>query len=314
MRIGLAITPPYEQPRAIGDLTAMVQRAEADGFATVWATGLPFVGPHDALILLAALSQTTARIELGSFVVPTYPRHPAVLAQQALSLQQLSGNRLTLGIGLSHKPVIEGMFGLDYAHPIRHMREYLTVLMPLLAGQLVDFDGDEYRVHMHPRLLPPDVRAPAVLVAALLPQMLRLAGERADGTAVVFSGVDYLEQEVIPRITQAAKAAGRPTPRVAAQFFIAVTTDPATARTVARTSAPSDTMPSYTRLREVQGMTDRSGLLLIGDDAEVRSQLARLATIGVTDLVAVLVDVPTDSDARERTYQLLVDVARRGSS
>jgi alkanesulfonate monooxygenase SsuD/methylene tetrahydromethanopterin reductase-like flavin-dependent oxidoreductase (luciferase family) len=127
-----------------------VAQAEADGFAAVWAPSLPSVGPPDALVLLGALGPATSRIELGSYVVPTFPRHPAMLAQQALTVQQLSANRLALGIGLSHKPVIETGFGLDFSHPIRHLREYLTVLMPLLAGQAVQVSGQDYRVQQQP--------------------------------------------------------------------------------------------------------------------------------------------------------------------
>jgi 5,10-methylenetetrahydromethanopterin reductase len=155
----------------------------SDGFDCVWAPSVSLVGPPDALVLLGALGPVTSRIELGSYVVPTFPRHPVVLAQQALTVQQSSSNRLALGIGLSHKPVIETGFGLSFSHPIRHLREYLTVLTPLLAGRAVQMSGQHYRVQQEPSL-PPDVKPPPVLVAALAPQMLRLAGELADGTAL----------------------------------------------------------------------------------------------------------------------------------
>jgi len=156
----------------------------SDGFDCVWAPSVPLVGPPDALVLLGALGPVTSRIELGSYVVPTFPRHPAVLAQQALTVQQSSSNRLALGIGLSHKPVIETGFGLSFSHPIRHLREYLTVLTPLLAGRAVQMSGQHYRVQQEPSV-PPGVKPPPpVLVAALAPQMLRLAGELADGTAL----------------------------------------------------------------------------------------------------------------------------------
>ena len=155
----------------------------SDGFDCVWAPSVPLVGPPYALVLLGAMGPVTSRIELGSYVVPTFPRHPVVLAQQALTVQQSSSNRLALGIGLSHKPVIETGFGLSFSHPIRHLRGYLTVLTPLLAGRAVQMSGQHYRVQQEPSV-PPGVKPPPVLVAALGPQMLRLAGELADGTAL----------------------------------------------------------------------------------------------------------------------------------
>lgn len=312
LRIGLGIAPPFDVPRSAAALVTAVRQAETDGFAAVWTPSLPAAAPPEALVLLGALSQVTARIELGSYVVPTFPRHPVVLAQQALSVQQLSGNRLTLGIGLSHKPIIEAGFGLTFARPIRHLQEYLAVLIPLLAGQPTRFMGHEYRVQLQPRV-PAGVTAPPVLVAALQPQMLRLAGELTDGTALGATGPRYIETVAVPLIVEAARAAGRPAPRVAALLPIALTADRAAARAATRAMYPGyERLPSYRALLDHEGLSDFGDLVISGDEAALRQQLRRLADIGVTDFIASRLALDSDPGAYDRTYALLADIARRG--
>lgn len=312
MRTGLGLTPPFDIPRPVEELFGVVKQVEEDGFSSVWAPSLPSVGPPDALVLLGALSRMTSRIELGSYVVPTFPRHPATLAQQALTIQQLSANRFTLGIGLSHKPVIETGFGLDYSHPIRHLREYLQVLMPLLADQSVDVTGHDYRVKLKSDV-PSGVSPPSVLVAALQPQMLQLAGEIADGTALGAAGPHYIETIVLPRITKAAHAAGRSAPRVAALFPIAVTKDCDGARQAAQAMYPGyERWPSYRALLNHEGLQTMGDLAITGEETQVRRQLERLHQIGVTDFVASRIALASDPDAYDRTYQFLADFARRG--
>lgn len=312
MRIGLGVTPPFDIPKPLAALTDQVRRAEADGFAAVWSPSLPAVGPPDALALLAALAPATERIALGSYVVPTYPRHPAALAQQAYTVQQVSANRLTLGIGLSHKLVIEGSFGISYDRPIRHMREYLGILVPLLAGEPVHVDGDDYSVHQDP-LCDPDVVPPPVLVAALQPQMLRLAGLLADGTALGAAGPRYIENVVVPTLASAAHDAGRPTPRVAAMFPIAVSDNRDAVLAAVRQLFPGyENLPSYRALIDAEGVSEIGDLAISGDEGCVRQQLQRLADIGVTDFVATRVVLDEDPPAYERTYELLADIAQRG--
>ena len=312
MRIGLGISPPFDIARPAAELPAVVAQAEADGFDAVWTPCLPNVGPPEALVVLGAVGAATSRLEVGSYVIPTFPRHPAVLAQQALTVQELSANRLTLGLGLSHKFVIEAGYGLDFSHPIRHLREYLTVLMPLLAGQPVQLSGQDYRVQQQPTVVP-GVAAPPVLVAALQPQMLKLAGELADGTALGAGGPRYIETMAVPRITDAAREARRPAPRVAALFPIAVTSDRDGARAAGRAMYPGyERLPSYRALLEMEGLTDMGELVISGDEAEVRRQLRRLADIGVTDFVASRIAPQSDPQAYVRTYDVLADIASRG--
>src|SRR5437870_1053759 len=157
------------------DVEAQVRsviEAENDGFDGIWLGQI--FGP-DVLTVLALAGQKTSRIELGTSVVPTYPRHPHMLAQQALTTQVASGGRLNLGIGLSHAPVVQGMWGLSYDRPAMHMREYLSVLVPLLKEGRVSFNGEMFSVNASISI--PVLKPPPVLIAALAPIMLRIAGE-----------------------------------------------------------------------------------------------------------------------------------------
>jgi 5,10-methylenetetrahydromethanopterin reductase len=202
----------------LDDLIAQIVKAEQDGFAGVWLSN---IFGFDALTALALAGKQTQRIELGTAVVPTYPRHPVALAQQALTVQAAVNNRLALGIGLSHRMVIEGMFGLDYSKPIRHTREYVTALTGLLSGQSTNFQGEEYRINAQFTI--PGSKPPPVLVAALGDQMLKLAGRIADGTVVWMGGAKYLGEIAVPTISKAASVAGRPAPRIVASFPVAIT-------------------------------------------------------------------------------------------
>jgi 5,10-methylenetetrahydromethanopterin reductase len=294
-----------------GSLSAVIERcrkAEADGFATVWVT---HIFGNDAIVTLALAGQVTSRIELGSFVVPTYPRHPAAMAQQALTAGVATNGRFALGIGLSHRMLIEGMFGLDYSKPLRHMREYLSVLMPLLEGQPVQFRGDEYRVAA--RLAVPGASRPDVIVAALGPQMLALAGRMADGTGTWMCGPKYLEKVIVPTIRSAAGEAGRKAPRIVAAFPIAIATNSETAKAAAAQAfAMYGTLPSYRATLDKEGAPGPSEMAIVGDEATVRAQLRRLAEIGVTDLSAALYPVAGDPDVEGRTYKFLAAIAAGG--
>jgi F420-dependent oxidoreductase-like protein len=306
MRIGISIG--IDGVGGLEDTLAKFTKAEADGFAAAWT---PNIFSYDAVNLLALAGRVTSSIELGTFVVPTYPRHPAALAQQALTTAAATNNRFTLGIGLSHRIVIENMFGLDYSKPIRHTREYLTVLNGALSGQPVQFKGEEYRVQF--QLTVPGAQKPPVVVAALGPQMLKLAGRMADGTATWMGGPKYLESTAIPAISAAAAEAGRAEPRVVAGFPIAVTSkvDEALA-SASQAFAIYGTLPSYRAIMDVEGAADASGIAIVGNEEAVVRQLRHLRDIGVTDLNASPYAVSGDGEATTRTYGLLSELARGG--
>jgi F420-dependent oxidoreductase-like protein len=298
MKIGLMIATA-----GAADLNAVlgqIERAQALGLASVW---VPSVRSFDALTVLALAGRQTRTVELGTFVIPTYPRHPAALAEQALAVQAASGGRLALGIGLSHRRTMEGMLGFDWSHPIRHMREYLTCLTPLLRGELTSFAGQEFRIEGY-QLSVPGATPPPVLVAALGPQMLRLAGRLADGTAVWMGGPRYLAEHALPGITAAAQQAGRPAPRIVAGLPICVTDRPDEVRErAARAFERYGQLPSYRAILDREGAEGPADVSLIGSEAHVRAGLRQLESAGATDLAASLY-APRGEDP-QRTYDLL---------
>ena len=303
MRIGIGLGLSGGQG-TFDDLIRDAERAEAAGFASAWVSN---IFSFDALTVLASAGRATQRIELGSFVIPTYPRHPVALAQQALTVQAVTGGRLLLGIGLSHKIVIEDMFGLDYSKPIPHTREYLTVLNGLLSGQRTEFQGELYRVAA--QLTVPGASKPTVLVAALGPDMLRLCGRLADGTATWMGGLAYLRDVAVPTISEAARKAGRPAPRIVAGLPVCVTEDPAGAREQAsKTFAVYGQLPSYRATLDRGGAAGPGDIAVVGSEAEVESQLRAFADAGVTDINAAIFQAPGGSV--ERTYELLSRLAR----
>jgi F420-dependent oxidoreductase-like protein len=304
VRIGIGLGISGGQS-GFDDLIREAQRAEAAGFATIWVSN---IFSYDALTVLAFAGRATQRIELGSFVIPTYPRHPVALAQQALTVQAVTGNRLALGIGLSHKVVIEDMFGLDYSRPIPHTREYLTVLNGLLSGERTTFRGEQYRVAA--QLNVPGATRPPVLVAALGPAMLRLCGRLADGTATWMGGVNYLRDVAVPTIGEAARKAGKPAPRIVAGLPVCVTEDPAAARQTANKAfAVYGQLPSYRATLDRGGYGDPGDVAIVGTEAEVEAQLGELASAGVTDFNAAIFNAP-GGDV-QRTYELLAHLASR---
>jgi len=299
VRIGI-----FGGDRADGPVDRLIEEAQATaaaGFASYW---VPQIFGMDALTALAVIGREVPDLELGTAVVPTFPRHPIVLAQQALTVQSITGGRLTLGIGLSHQLVIEAMYGLSFDKPVRHLREYLDALLPLLAGEAADAAGETItaRAALSVRGATP-VRT---VVAALGPQMLALAGARTDGTATWMTGPATLAGHVIPTITEAAAAAGRPAPTIGAGFPVSVNPDVAAARDeAAAVFAIYGTLPSYRAMLDREGVDGPGDIAITGDEAAVRDQVAHLAEIGVTDLIA---SVYGDTATREHTTALLADI------
>lgn len=304
MRIGIGLGLSGGEP-TLADLVGDARRAEDAGFASAWLPN--YTRSFDALTVLAVAGTETSRIELGSFVVPTYPRHPSALAQQALSVQAATGNRLALGIGLSHKVVIEDQLGLDYSRPIAHMREYLTVLNGLLSGEPLNHKGDLYRVAAQVRV--PQATPPPVIVAALGPDMLRLSGRLADGTATWMGGLAYLRDTAVPTITAAATRAGRPAPRIVAGLPVCVTTDAAAARETAnRQFELYGRLPSYRATLDRGGADGPGDIAVVGDARSVQEQLQQFAAAGVTDLNTAIFAAPGGSP--QATYELLASLCQ----
>ncbi|MET0327125.1 MAG: LLM class F420-dependent oxidoreductase [Ilumatobacteraceae bacterium] len=267
----------------IDDVVAEARLVEEQGFASYWA---PQIFGHDALTALAVVGREVPRIELGTSVVPTYPRHPMMLAQQALTTNAASGGRLCLGIGLSHQIVIESMMGMSFAKPVRHLREYLAVLGPLSRGEPVAFDGEDYRVHAGISVAGSSPFP--IVVAALGPQMLKATAELADGTLTWCTGPETLATYTIPTITEAAEAAGRPAPRVIAALPVCVTDDVAAAHErAAKVFAVYGQLPSYRAMLDREGASGAADIAIIGRADEVSERVAALADVGITDFAAV---------------------------
>jgi F420-dependent oxidoreductase-like protein len=239
----------------------------------------------DALTTIAAAAREVPGIRFGTAVVPTYPRHPVMLAGQALTVQAASGGRLTLGIGLSHQLVIENVFGLSFEKPARHMREYLEILMPLLSGEQVTFAGETLSASTFGPLQV-DAPAPDVLVAALGTTMLHIAGKLAAGTITWMTGPVTIEEHIVPTINAAAAAAGRPVPQVGVGLPVCVTDDTAAARaTAAEVFAVYGQLPSYRAMLDREGAEGPADVAIVGTKDEVSAQVRRFADIGATDFV-----------------------------
>jgi 5,10-methylenetetrahydromethanopterin reductase len=284
--------------RTIDDIVEEARAAEADGFASY---AIPQIFGLDAMGVLAVVGREVPRIRLETGVVPTYGRHPLTMAQQALTVQAASGGRFVLGIGLSHQIVIENMFGLSFEKPVRHMREYLSVLMPLLHEGKASFKGEtistEVSVGVDPLMPCP------VLVAALGAQMLKVAGTLADGTVTWMTGPATLAEHTVPVISAAAKEAGRPAPQIATSLPVCVTTNIAAARErAAKDFLMYGYLPSYRAMLDREGAEGPADVAIVGDEAVVEKQVRGLADAGVTEFVA---SVFGSREERERTRALL---------
>ena len=285
-------------------LTSLVDeivRFEDAGYASYWT---PQVPTFDALTVLALAGRQTSRIELGTAVVPSYPRHPSALAQQAATANALAGGRLVLGVGPSHAPGIEAL-GLAYDRPALHMREYVRILRALANEGRVDFEGEMYRVKTG--FMCPDAAPFPIVISALAPLMLKTAGEVADGTVTWMVGRETIAGSTAPRIRAAAAAAGRPDPRVVVGLPVCVHDDreQATARAIGIFKGYG-MLPNYRRQLDAEGLGEAGEIAVVGDEDEVAGQLQAFFDAGATEVIASV--YPAGDDSRgsfARTHALL---------
>ncbi|WP_040792563.1 TIGR03564 family F420-dependent LLM class oxidoreductase [Nocardia paucivorans] len=301
MRIGILLTEP-SGPDGLHRLTDELQRTADEGFDSAW---LSHIFGADALTALAVAGSRVPGIELGTSVVPTYPRHPGALAQQARTTALAVGpGRLTLGIGLSHRVVIENMFGYDFERPARYMKEYLSILIPLLEGEQVSYSGETLRAELALTVGNED-RIP-VLVAALGPRLLKLAGRRTAGTVLWMTGPATIRDHIAPTITAAAADADRPAPRVVCSLPVLVTDDPDEAREkAAKTFAVYGTLPSYRAMMDREGVDGPADLAIIGSEEQVSARIRDIFDAGATEFVGAVFD---GGAAAARTRKLLTDL------
>jgi len=314
VRVGVMIGPErgdaaHKVARMIGD----VRWADRAGLDTAWVPQIP--GDFDALIAVALMGVRTERIELGTAVVPVQAQHPVALARQALSAQAATSGRLTLGIGPSHHWIVRDMLGLPYARPAGLTRDYLDVLDAALHGPgPVDVQNETFTVH-NPLDLGPVARLP-VLLAALGPVMLALAGERADGTVLWMADERAVAEHVVPRISKAAAGAGRPAPRIVAGIPVCLCrpaeVDAARER-ANRILGEAEISPNYQRLLDHGDARDVGDLCAAGDEAAIAARFRRFADAGVTDLSVRLLPIGTGRDelvaSKHRTRDVLAALA-----
>ncbi|MFD3582446.1 TIGR03564 family F420-dependent LLM class oxidoreductase [Streptomyces sp. NPDC058683] len=297
MRIGVMIGPERgDSARKVSRMLADVEWAEAAGLDTAWIPQIPT--DFDALTAVALMGTRTSRIELGTAVVPLQAQHPVALARQALSTQAATGGRLALGVGPSHHWIVQDMLGLPYERPAGLTRDYLDILDAARGGPgPIDVENATYTVH-NPLDLAPVAPLP-VLLAALGPVMLALAGERADGTLLWMADERAVAEHVVPRITKAAEAAGRPAPRVVAGIPVCLcrSAEVDAARERAnRILGEAEISPNYQRVLEYGDAEDIGDLCAAGDEAAIAARFKRFADAGVTDLSVRLLPI---GDGRE---------------
>jgi F420-dependent oxidoreductase-like protein len=314
MRFGVMVGPER------GRYATKVERLQADarwadeaGLSSVWIPQIP--DDFDALTAATLVGLTTSRVEIGTAVVPVQPRHPIALAQQVLSTQAVCAGRLTLGLGVSHDWIITDMLGLPYDRPVATLRAQLDVLDRALAGPgMVDVDNELF--HVHNPLDITDIAPTPIMLAALGPAMLQLAGERTDGTILWMADERAIGEHIAPRLAQAADAAGRPAPRVVAGIPMCLCRDGEVDAAIARTNrilSEAETSPNYQRLLERGDARTVGDLLAAGSEAAIERRLRAFADAGTTDISIRVVPVGNDRDeliaSAKRTRDFLASLA-----
>lgn len=315
MRIGLMVGSDRERSRAerLAGLIEDARSAEKAGFTSFWVPQVP--GYLDAMTVIAIIGNATEHIELGTAIVPIQTRHPMIMAQQALTTQLACDGRFTLGVGPSHHWIVSDQLGLPYHRPARLVADCLDVLAASLRGPgSVDVENASYRVHGSVDIT--DTVEVPVLLAALGPAMLRLAGERAEGTILWMADERAIHDHVIPRIAAAANSAGRPAPRVVAGVPVALCSNGESVQARAYAGevlGHAELSPNYARLLERGDAKDVGDTMAAGDESAVLARLCSYRDAGVTDLAARIVplgdDAMTRLRSRRRTQGFLASIA-----
>ena len=297
MRYGVMVGP--ERGRygtKVARLLADAAWAEEAGMDSIWVPQVP--DDFDALTAVAVIGANTTRLEIGTAVVPVQPRHPVALAQQVLSTQAVCEGRLTLGLGVSHHWIIDEMLGLPYERPLATMRAYLDVLDQALAGPCtVDVENDLF--HIHQPLAITDVTPTPVMLAALGPRMLELAGSRTDGTILWMADERAIGSHIAPTLHAAAAAAGRPTPRIQAGIPVCLCRDDEVDVAIARTNrvlSEAEVSPNYQKLLDQGDATTVGDLLAAGSEASIEARIRSFEDAGTTDISFRVVPIGENRD------------------
>jgi alkanesulfonate monooxygenase SsuD/methylene tetrahydromethanopterin reductase-like flavin-dependent oxidoreductase (luciferase family) len=296
-RVGVAIHKP-----TAADMLRAIAQAEAAGVPTVWLT--TGAGP-DGLMVFAAAAAATRSVRMGTAIVPTFPRHPLVVAQQTADIAQLAPGRFVLGLGPSHAAVMEGRYGIPYRQPLGHLHEFVIVVKALLAGTQTDFDGKHFKVHAK---LNYGAQVP-IIISALRAGSFELAGEISDGAVSWLCPAPYLRDAALPALERGSARQGRARPGLIAHAFLALTSDPAQLQ-----QGVNEFLPHYPRLTNYQEMFAAAGypearqgswsaamieaVVLHGTDDECREKLETfMRTSGCEEIILSIMLVGTDRDA-----------------
>ena len=281
----------FDSPRRVDDAVDNAQRARAAGLATYWTNQVMLADP---MVTLGVVASKVPDIGLGTSVMAMQTMLPQTMAQQALTVSQVSGGRLTLGIGVNHEPVVPGMWGLPWDKPFTRFVEYLDALIPLLNEQKASVSGT-YVTH-HTQISVP-ASAPDLMLAALGPRMLRLAGERSSGTITWMTGPNTIRDHIRPHLGTGSIVAG---------VGVVVTDDVAAARARANAGlAIYPTLPSYKAVMDREGAEEAADLVLIGDAATVRAGIETYAAASTDELAVNLMGTPAENDA---TWEVLASL------
>ncbi|MDZ7675571.1 MAG: TIGR03564 family F420-dependent LLM class oxidoreductase [Acidimicrobiales bacterium] len=280
----------------VGAVIDDIRTADEEGFRSYWLGQFNLL---DAMTTMTAAAPSTEQIEFGTAVVPTWTSHPMAMATRALTAQSLCGGRLTLGIGLAHKPSVEEGLHLTWEKPVRHMLDYLEVLSSLFATGSASYRGEIWSLETEgPR---PTDAPPKLMLAALGDQMLRIAGRRTDGTILWCVGPKAIETHIAPRINEAAADADRPAPSVVCSVPCWVTDEPAKAREfIGSILAHYAELPSYRAMLDIEGIHGLEDLSFVGSEQEVRDRIGAVEAAGATDFTGVVMGADPDEVAATR--------------
>jgi F420-dependent oxidoreductase-like protein len=315
MRLGVMIGAERgDMARKVKKLLEDIEWAEAAGMDTAWMPQVP--NDFDALTMVALMASRTSTIELGTAVVPLQAQHPVALARQALSVQAVAGGRLALGVGPSHHWIVRDMLGLPYEKPAAYTRDYLEVLHAAFQNPgPVDVENETFTVH-NPLDLPPVSPMP-VLVAALGPVMLKIAGEHADGTVLWMADERAIGDHIAPRINKAAAEAGRPTPRIVAGIPVCLCANSeidAAKERANRILSEAETSPNYQKLLDRGDARNVGDLCAAGDEDSILARFKQFADAGVTDLSVRLLPIGDTRDelvaSKYRTREMIGELAK----
>lgn len=301
-----------------GSATQLVERsqqAEQRGVPALWTT---VGGPTaDSVGGLTAVAAVTDRVVLGTAVAPVYGRHPITLAAEALAISDLAPGRMRLGVGNSHRPIIEDMYGIPMVKPLVYLREYLTILRGLLWNGNVDFQGEFFRVTsaLPATVTPPQIPLP---ISALRRGAFVLAGEVADGAITWVTPIDYIVKTGIPALQEGADRAGRERPPVIAHVPVAVSTDREAARNAFRAQFPVySKLPFYASMfadagfpvTAEQEMSDDlvDELAVSGNASEVRARLEAIRARGIDELLISHVVVADEAEELAALSEILAN-------